>query len=92
MGLGWQPISTAPLNGRGPFSPWMILGHKEHKWIRFGHFMETAGLWYYSGTNERARYSEVVGGKPTHWMPMPDINTIGEDEGADGSKQELGDI
>lgn len=70
---GWRPISEAPLTGVGPFSPWMILTNNEpgQGWIRMGHYMATAGLWYYSGTNERSQYNQIQGGAPTHFMPLP---------------------
>jgi len=66
----WQSIETAPKQ-KGPFGPWLILGHDTQKWVRIGHFRNAEGLWYYSGTNERCQYNEIKGDKPTHWQWLP---------------------
>lgn len=60
---GWRPIETAPATG------FVICGHRGKKWIRFG--IRHHGRWYYSGTNERSQYGQVIGDEPTHWQPLP---------------------
>lgn len=67
----WQLIETYPKNSLKVCGPWAILGHKEHKWIRFGRWYVQEGQWYYSGTNERQQWAQNRGEPPTHWMPMP---------------------
>lgn len=68
----WQTIENAPTQG-SVFGPWLILGHKDKRWIRFGHYYQATGHWYYSATNERSQYGEKPGDAPTHWRPMPDL-------------------
>lgn len=66
----WRPIETVNLKGLGVCSETFILGHKDHKWIRFGKWYVQERKWYYSGTNERSQYSQVAGDAPTHWKPL----------------------
>ena len=60
----WQLIETCD-----PYK-WMILGHKDKKWVRFGRKWKPMPYWYYSTTNEHSQYAQVKGDEPTHWMPM----------------------
>ncbi len=71
MTWDWQPIATAPTEPRAPFDPWLILGHDQKKWIRFGYYYPACKRWYYSGTSERTQWAQVMDDAPTHWLPMP---------------------
>lgn len=71
--MEWKLINNAPKTSKGPFGPWLFLGHKERRWIRMGHYYEAVAKWYYSGTNERAEYGEIIGDSPTHWMEIPEL-------------------
>jgi hypothetical protein len=66
----WQKIETYdPKKNIGH----ILCSHETKRWIRFGRmYPEMANRWYYSGTNERSQYAQVIGDEPTHWAPMPD--------------------
>lgn len=68
----WQPIETAPKDTFKVMGPWLLLAHREKKWVRFGRWYVQERNWYYSGTNERAQYAQVRGDAPTHWMMAPE--------------------
>lgn len=68
--MEWQPIETAPTGKLGAIQ--MLLCHSKKKWVRMGRFYGEAGVWYYSGTNERSQWAQVEGDEPTHWMPLPE--------------------
>jgi hypothetical protein len=65
---GWQPIETCD----NPYQ-FMVLCHKNKKWIRLGRKHQGIPDWYYSGTNERSQYAQIAGDEPTHWMPMMEL-------------------
>ena len=66
----WQPIETYPYDH--PYKHYLLC-NKERKWIRFGRYYPQQKEWYYSGTNERSQWAQVIGDEPTHWREIPEL-------------------
>lgn len=79
--MNWQPIETAPKDGRtillcGGFTSGFASGFNDTPAVRTGY--------WYNGKRVQAWYDTVLGRcplQPTHWMPLPDPPTTTAEEG-----------
>lgn len=73
-GEGWQPIESAPKDGRKilicELLSGIILKYTEHEGKEFPHVC-TAYWWKGDSLNAPGWAGNVMG-TPTHWMPLPD--------------------
>ncbi len=58
----WQPIGTAPKDGKDILVGWHSDHYERFIWTRAG---QVKGIWYHSGGTGVVCY-------PTHWMPLPE--------------------
>jgi hypothetical protein len=61
----WQPIETAPKDGSRFLGGWW---DKRHGWCWAGCRWEIPGV----GVYETAYPYAEGGGRPTHWLPLPE--------------------
>lgn len=69
--MEWQPIETAPKNGRGAF--WAAAAYEVHG----SGAMEPVYVDFY-GDWRNLYTKQVIAWKPTHWMPLPPPPTTTE--------------
>ena len=70
--MDWQPIETAPKDGRGIL---ICAGSGEDRVVGEAEFSSDGAWWWANTVGENWDPIEETWGPPTHWMPLPDPPT-----------------